>query len=451
MKRHSLICRFTAEDEQPISVSEHGSTVTEILFVSDEGTFDYGLGGLLGRLGELGLQPSEAAFDLTLLAALVFCADVRINRESDSQDGWSREMDLYVPVHDVARWTSESALLSRTLRFLTGDEWRIFFRQRPEGFDSIVPQTAPALPRFSCAALFSGGLDSYIGAIDRLDAGETPLLVSHYMDGASEYQKKCFANLQREYPKTDFDIARAYVSFKADTMPGSTGESTQRSRSFLFFALGILAASGLGQSRTLYVPENGLIALNVALDPLRVGALSTRTTHPFYMARVNELLGNVGIPVTLENPYRHMTKGEMIAAVKNQPLLRRSAKDSMSCSSPAKGRFEGLPRGHCGHCVPCLIRRAAMIRGFSADDTGYQIPDLAGANLKAKSAKGEHVRSFQYAIQRLHQNPASAGWVIHSPGPLGDVPTEWPALSAVYSRGLAEVENVVRGIPVQAA
>jgi hypothetical protein len=450
MKRHSLICRF-AGDEQPISVIQTESTVTEIPFVSDEGTFEHGLGGMLDRLAELGLQPSESAFDLTLLAALVFCADLRINRETESQDGWSREIDLYVPVHDVPRWTSQSPLLARTLRFLTGDEWRIFFRERPEGFETIVPQTAPALPRFSCAALFSGGLDSYIGAIDRLDAGETPLLVSHYMDGASEYQKKCFANLQREYPQADFDVARAYVSFKPETIPGSKGESTQRSRSFLFFGLGVLAASGMGQSGILYVPENGLIALNVPLDPLRIGALSTRTTHPFYMARVNELLANVSISVTLQNPYRHKTKGEMIAAVKNQALLRRSAKDSMSCSSPSKGRFEKLPRGHCGYCVPCLIRRAAMMRGFSADDSGYQILDLAAANLKASSAKGEHVRSFQYAIERLRRNPASAHLVIHSPGPLRDVPTEWDLLAAVYSRGLAEVEAVVRGVRVQAA
>jgi hypothetical protein len=450
MKRHSLICRFTAEDQQPISVVQTDSVVTEIKFVSEEGVFEHGLGGILDRLKELGLQPSESAFDLSLLAALVFCADLRINRESDSQDGWSREIDLYVPVHDMAQWAAQSALLSQALRFLTGDEWRIFFRDRPDGFDEIVPGTVPALPRFSCAALFSGGLDSYIGAIDRLDAGETPLLVSHYMDGASEYQKKCFANLQKEYPKANFDSVRAYVSFKADVIPSSSGESTQRSRSFLFFGLGVLAASGMGQRTTLYVPENGLIALNVALDPLRVGALSTRTTHPFYMARVNELLNNLGISVTLENPYRHMTKGEMIAAVKNQTFLRRSAKDSMSCSSPAKGRFDKLPRGHCGHCVPCLIRRAAMMRGFSADDSGYQIPDLAAANLKANSAKGEHVRSFQYAIERLRLNPASARWVIHSPGPLRDVRSDWAALSAVYSRGLAEVEAVVRGVRVQA-
>jgi hypothetical protein len=31
----------------------------------------------------------------------------------------------------------------------------------------------------------------------------------------------------------------------------------------------------------LHVPENGLIVINVPLDPLRLGAFSTRTTHPF--------------------------------------------------------------------------------------------------------------------------------------------------------------------------
>ena len=47
-------------------------------------------------------------------------------------------------------------------------------------------------------------------------------------------------------------------------------ESTTRGRSFLFFALAALAASGLGGQPVIYVPENGLISLNVPLDPLRV-------------------------------------------------------------------------------------------------------------------------------------------------------------------------------------
>src|SRR6266852_896439 len=55
------------------------------------------------------------------------------------------------------------------------------------------------------------------------------------------------------------------------------------------------AGSGFEKRFVLYVPENGLIALNVPLDPLRLGSFSTRTTHPFYIARWNELLKMVGM------------------------------------------------------------------------------------------------------------------------------------------------------------
>ena len=60
-------------------------------------------------------------------------------------------------------------------------------------------------------------------------------------------------------------------------------ESSTRSRSFLFIDFEIFALSGMGGVNVLQVPENGLIALNVPLDTLRVGSHSTRTTHPFYM------------------------------------------------------------------------------------------------------------------------------------------------------------------------
>ena len=63
---------------------------------------------------------------------------------------------------------------------------------------------------------------------------------------------------------------------------------------------------------TLKVPENGLISVNVPLDPLRLGALSTRTTHPFYIARWNDVLTTLGVNVRIENPYWDKTKGEMV-------------------------------------------------------------------------------------------------------------------------------------------
>ena len=80
------------------------------------------------------------------------------------------------------------------------------------------------------------------------------------------------------------------MSFEKGLIKGATSEDTSRRRSFLFFAAGIFASTGLDRPFTLRVPENGPIALNVPLDLLRLGSLSTRTTHPFYMARWNDLL-----------------------------------------------------------------------------------------------------------------------------------------------------------------
>ncbi len=114
-------------------------------------------------------------------------------------------------------------------------------------------------------------------------------------------------------------------------------EDSTRARSFLFFSLGVFAGSGLGGKFYSTVPENGLIALNVPLDFLRLGSLSTRTTHPFYMMGWNELLNKIGIAGELINPYWNRTKGEMVSACKNQALLSRTIPLSMSCSSPTKG------------------------------------------------------------------------------------------------------------------
>ena len=52
-----------------------------------------------------------------------------------------------------------------------------------------------------------------------------------------------------------------YVCFKSEIVRGVEEDPNKRARSFLFFGLGALAASGLGGAK-LYVPENGLISFN---------------------------------------------------------------------------------------------------------------------------------------------------------------------------------------------
>lgn len=452
MRHHSIVGRLGTADTAPITPTRADTHVTEISFIDGFGHVGYGLGQALDQLRDVGLSPSEAAVDLALLAAAITAADTRISRDADAQDAWTREIDLHLPVHDPALWTGLTPLIVTTLNFLTGDHWGVLFRPRIASVPVLAaPPTKLRTATPSCVCLFSGGLDSFIGAIDLLAAGESPLLVSHHWDSiTSKHQSYCAGVLKRRFGGTTLHHIRARVGFPKNVIGARSVENTLRGRSFLFFALAAMAADAVGGRVILYVPENGLISLNVPLDPLRLGALSTRTTHPFYMARFEELLRGLGLSVSLHNPYAFQTKGQMAKGCADVGFLQREAKNTMSCSAPANARFaKNKPNRqpkHCGYCVPCLIRRAAILEGWGPDDTEYQVADLHGRALNTRRAEGGHVRSFQLALSRLAKKPARAAFDIHRPGPLTDHTSRLADYEATYVAGLREVGRLLEGV-----
>ena len=446
MKRHLIFGRFGTTDDDVIPNAE-GEQPTALPFVVANRRIEHDVTDSLNSLAKLGVYPSEWGVDLLILAAHVHAADTHISRDSESQDGWTRELRIVVPVSDPALWNASIPLLQRLLNFLTGDRWTVGFRARPEGFEKIALARPAQLipPPFDCLTLFSGGLDSLIGTIDFLDQGKTPLLVSHAGDGTvSHSQKIIYEELKKHYSKQNFDRLRVWMDFRGWNVSGVELDKKTRGRSFLFFAAGAFAGSGFSNQFVLNVPENGLIALNVPLDPLRLGSFSTRTTHPFYIARWNELLQMVGIHGHVENPYWNKTKGEMVRECANPTLLASLAPQSLSCASPTKGRWAGHAAEHCGFCLPCLIRRASL-RG--ADQTHYTLADLAAGELDTNKAEGQQIRSFQFAINRLRANPLLARLLIHKPGPLSDESAaRQDALADVYLRGLAELDALLAGV-----
>jgi len=395
-----------------LTPAENEAVTTLDLFSREKG-LEHGIGRALGDLNSLGIIPSELGLDLLILATHVYAADTRISRATESQDTWTREIHLLVPVSSPSKWNSQTDLLQRMLRFLTGDIWTLDFRSRPRGFGKLIPAKSKA-PRnvhaYSSIALFSGGLDSLIGAVDSLEAGNNQLYISHAGEGfSSTAQESCFNGLKHAYPGFSLNRLRLWMSFSNTLVRNVKPENTMRGRSFLFFAIGVFAASGFDDDFTLIAPENGLIAINVPLDPLRLGAMSTRTMHPFYLTRWNELLVGLGFRGHIENPYWDKTKGEMVLACQNQELLRGLIPLSLSCSSPAKGRWQGHGAEHCGYCLPCLIRRAALEKalGRSKDPTKYSLANLRSQVLDTRLAKGRQIRSFQAAIEQLHKKTSS--------------------------------------------
>ncbi|MCK1715050.1 Qat anti-phage system QueC-like protein QatC [Bradyrhizobium sp. 143] len=454
MTAYALIGHMGPADQAPdLAGRWHAQFRVDLL--SGNRTLGYGMGGVVRNLGRLGVYPSEVGIDVLVLAALVHAADTRINRVQTSQDAWTRELGICVPVSDPELWTEQRALLEKMLRFLTGDHWTVSFRARPQDVSDFVRRPVAGLQDhgFDGVALFSGGLDSLVGAIDRLEEGAFPLFVSHGGDGAiSKPQKDLFVDVASAYRNGNREPRRVRLgmSFNEKITPGVGREESTRGRSFLFIALAAMAGSGLARRFSMEVPENGLIALNVPLDTVRLGSLSTRTTHPFYLHRWNELLSQLGIDGSVVNRYWDKTKGEMMKGCLNPDLLRDLAGDSLSCAHPAAGRWIKSATGrqtHCGHCVPCIIRQAAFDRswGRGADPTGYRV-DIHQNRLSTQTAEGKQVRAFQYTVARLAHRPDLARVLVHTPGPLLEDIANLDGLAGVYSRGITEVGQLLRDV-----
>lgn len=448
MKRHVIIGKYSAKDKFVIP-KKSDAICDELSLVDSDGNLNYGINEAITNLSKTGIFPSETGIDLLVFAIHVQAADKYVSRETESQDTWTREISLIIPVSDVSKWNVASVILKRILDFLTGDIWTLHFRERTKEFLILAHKgTSPLMGTpFDSLSLFSGGLDSLIGAIDLLENGSSPLFISHVGDGStSAAQNECFSVLKNYYSEKQFDRLRGWINPKIGTEISLT-EKTTRGRSFLFFSMGVFAGSGFQKPFTLKVPENGLIALNVPLDPLRLGSHSTRTTHPFYIARWNEVLNILKIDGKIVNPYWNKTKGEMVSNCANQKILSQIVPNSLSCSSPTKGRWKGAGTQHCGYCMPCLIRRASLEKGLGSDPTDYYISDLSKKRLNSFKAEGQQVRSFQFAIDRLENSSSAAKILIHKAGSLCDESIDHQKeLASVYERGMKEVKEILMNV-----
>jgi len=214
MRRHVIVGRYGPGDRGRFPLGD-GEVETRLDLVAGERTLDHGIGRAIGDLSRLGVHPSEIGVDVLVLAARVHAADTRISRASELQDGWTREIRLIVPVCDPDRWTAVAPTFIRMLNSLTGDRWPIAFRARPSGFVGVAPARPARLigPPFDDLAVFSGGLDSLIGAIDALENGRTPLLISHAGEGAtSDAQSTTFDALRTHYRGRALDRLRLWMA-----------------------------------------------------------------------------------------------------------------------------------------------------------------------------------------------------------------------------------------------
>jgi len=388
-----------------------------------------------------GLSISPTTADLLNLAIAVYAADLRVRRIF-AADRWSRCFTLHLPVIDVARWKHASKGIVEALNFLTGDDWTLVLR--PATYDPNPPvrvKKGPLVEKPDLVSLFSGGLDSFVGAIDRLYEGKKVALVGHHGKGITHAVQKPLVDLLTGCYAVAVSSFHFYV--QPPKIADDPGEPTMRSRSILFLALGTAVAAAFGKDVPLQVAENGFISLNAPSTYTRLGSFSTRTTHPHFIALYRKVLSSLKIPTPIELPYRFLTKGEMLLGAPDQAILRQGTPLTMSCAHPEAGRHHKVaPNTPCGYCVPCLIRRAATAAAGVPDRTHWV--DVHSAPPSANGRTGRDLRAFQMAVERAAKStPSELRARVLDNGPLPAA--EFSQYFQTYLRGIDEVRQFLVG------
>lgn len=383
---------------------------------------------VIDKVRRLGIRIPSQAMDFLTIALAATAADTFVRR-SDSENGWTRQLALQLPLHDPGPWISLKVDLQRALHFLSGDIWDFEF------LDGGTPPPSPYQQRgrlksiklqgIDSVCLFSGGLDSAIGAIDLLEQGRAPLLVSHSYKGDKKHQDQIAQALTGLHSHFGVNAHPRLYSGETDI--------TMRTRSlnFLAFAaVGACAVKAVSQKDVvdLFVPENGFISLNAPLTPRRIGTLSTRTTHPHFISGIQGVFDAAEIPCRIINPYQFKTKGQMVADCKNMTLLSSIVNSTVSCSHWKRSNQQ------CGICVPCIIRRAALYKGEISDGAEYSF--RAVANVLNDTARRDDLLALRIAVSQKKSRKIGP-WIADS-GPLPA--STYNDFQKVFLDGLDEVE-----------
>jgi len=317
----------------------------------------------------------DRILDLLEIAAYVFAADRwthRGSKDAVEYHAWARSIHFVIRVRDHTFWSEQKVKgkLSDVLKFMTGD--------REYTFEFSPGHKTPPTSLFDheefkiearqpvSIILFSGGLDSLAGVLNRLHStNEDIYLISHRSGQPStrHTQDRLAEVLAQNYPGRIH-----HYSFECGLSHKRAEEETQRTRAFLFGSIAFALAHRLSQNH-FFVYENGVTSLNLLRRQDLINARASRTTHPKTHDLMSAFLSEVqGASVQVLNPFWQHTKTDVFQLL-DHIGGRNLIGSTVSCSKT----FQRLGTAtHCGCCFQCIDRR------FAAYAAGLQEIDNCG-------------------------------------------------------------------------
>jgi hypothetical protein len=427
--------RFSSEYRfdfsQPNVLEEHSLGESGLAFLPSFATRyfidDKKIAGYFGHT----LEPLQA--DWVDVALACYFADrlaLRNQHQSDQVFQWPRNFRLRLAVRKPEVWSSPgvSQELSDLLHFFTDDVWHFeFTARRQEGRLSEIQGTLlPPPPAPVKVALYSGGLDSFAGAVR--EVAECPehsfIFVSASTNARQKSAQRKQVNAIR--PLTRREVCHVIVPFgiKWGGEEHRKEEPSQRTRAFLFLTLGVITALNAGVE-TLHLFENGIGAINLPYDAAQSGAMNSRAVNPLSLLRMEKFVSRLtDRAFRIVNPVLFRTKAEMCRheAVQSMP-------DAVALTFSCDGfpvRTSGKPQ--CGFCTSCLLRRLSLeSAALSAHDAGGKyIADLLSPSFGGPSRQLQNLKAMEWQFHNLARGLAQAD-------PWHSLAVEFPVLQTIVS------------------
>lgn len=342
--------------------------------------------------------------DIALFVYLADRASLRRSKQRpDYPDQWGRRIRLRLPVREPALWNSPRVeeRLRALLAWMTDDAWELDFIGRPRGPEAteqeFLFEWLGTKPRRVC--LFSGGLDSFAGAVR--DLAQFPdhhhVFVTGCTSGRQQHhQEKQIAELRRVLsPEITHLLVPYGIRARAD---GQAEERSQRTRGFMHLTLGAVTARLCG-AHELMLTENGIGAINLPYNAGQVGTANSRAVHPVTLHLMEAFVAAATeAPFAIKNLGLFATKGELCA----HPALAQVGhliQETFTCDG-FPNRVAAKPQ--CGRCTSCLLRRQALFHAGLADPGENYVYDVANpedghafGQLRAMSAQVHSLRHWR--------------------------------------------------------
>jgi 7-cyano-7-deazaguanine synthase in queuosine biosynthesis len=372
--------------------------------------------------------------DLARVGTAVYVTD-RLLRRPRRSHGTGRQIALRVDVSSPEYWSHHTELLSRILGVVSNDLWDLQFRAgMPEPAQAgLFPVDSPA----PLVCLYSGGLDSAAGLLNRLREGVRSVVTVTACHQPGQ-RRRILRQLETFRQHYGAHIIPIFVRTTLKRAPAlKHQELSQRCRSFLFLAIGGAVAATVGAG-DVEVYESGVGVLNLpSMTGMLVGARATRSCHPELVRLMTELVSAVADrPLGFSLPFIRHTKSEVVRAFLEEDLQAVVPLTTSCVHYPI--RIRGSAK-QCGLCFACIGRRQALFAADVADPASQYQHDIFTAAGEAAPVDLESLRADLFQVARLaelssHELPAWFSRHLYGSRvvQMGDSAEPWPDLMLRY-------------------